>query len=116
MQVHYDEGVANHIGPEPCAVSREVKGDASVGDHIGQPLSRESRSFRVLTPFCCSEGNTTKCAMASAWSARRGRRPWYVWTLLAREPGDLTTGPSGVGHGSGSASGRRGAVADDARV
>ncbi len=19
MQVHYDEGIANHIGPEPCA-------------------------------------------------------------------------------------------------
>ena len=23
MRVHYDEGVANHIGPEPCAGSRE---------------------------------------------------------------------------------------------
>ena len=23
VQVRYDEGVANHIGPEPCAVARE---------------------------------------------------------------------------------------------
>ena len=23
MQVHYDEGIANHIGPEPCAGIRE---------------------------------------------------------------------------------------------
>ncbi len=32
MQVHYDEDVANHIDPEPCVVSREARGDASVGD------------------------------------------------------------------------------------
>ncbi len=41
MQVHYDEGIANHIGPEPCAVAREGIGEASAGDRIGQPLSRE---------------------------------------------------------------------------
>ena len=40
MQVHYDEGVANHIGPEPCAGAREGVGEASVGECIGQPLSR----------------------------------------------------------------------------
>ena len=32
---------------------------------------------------------------ASAWPARRGRRPQHVGTLLAREPGDLTSGQSG---------------------
>ena len=42
MQVHYDEGAANHIGPEPCADVREGVGEASVGERIGQPLSRES--------------------------------------------------------------------------
>ena len=30
MQVHYDEGVAIHIGPEPCAGAREGVGEASV--------------------------------------------------------------------------------------
>jgi hypothetical protein len=41
VQVHYDEGVAIHIGPEPCAGAREGVGEASVGECIGQPLSRE---------------------------------------------------------------------------
>jgi len=48
MKVHCDEGVANHIGPEPCVANDE----ASVGESIGQPLSRERPSFRVPTPFC----------------------------------------------------------------
>jgi len=42
VRVHYDEGTAYHIGPEPCVSDREVRGEASVGDRIGQPLSRES--------------------------------------------------------------------------
>jgi len=40
VQVHYDEGIANHIGPEPCVVGREAGGEASAGVRIGQPLSR----------------------------------------------------------------------------
>ncbi len=39
VQVHYDEGVASHIGPESCAGIREGVGEASVGEHTGQPLS-----------------------------------------------------------------------------
>ena len=31
MRVHCDEGIANRIGPEPCAGIREDVGDASVG-------------------------------------------------------------------------------------
>ena len=41
MQVHDDEGLANRIGPEPCAGVREGVGEASAGERIGQPLSRE---------------------------------------------------------------------------
>jgi hypothetical protein len=41
VEVRYDEGLATHIGPEPCAVVREVIGEASAGECIGQPLSRE---------------------------------------------------------------------------
>ena len=51
MQVHYDEGVATHIGPEPCAVAREGRGEASAGVRAGQPLSRERNMFRVPTPY-----------------------------------------------------------------
>ena len=39
MQVHYGEGVAIRIGPEPCVVIREDAGEASAGERIGQPLS-----------------------------------------------------------------------------
>jgi hypothetical protein len=57
VQVHYDEGVAIRIGPEPCVGVREDDNEASVGEGIGQPLSRES-----LVPgadaVSSAEGNT----------------------------------------------------------
>jgi hypothetical protein len=40
VRVHCDEGVATHIGPEPCADVREDVGEASAGERTGQPLSR----------------------------------------------------------------------------
>ena len=49
VEVHCDEGVANHIGPEPCAGVREGVGEASVGEHAGQPLSRETVLSREPT-------------------------------------------------------------------
>ena len=91
MQVHYDEGVAIHIGPEPCVGVRKDGDEASAGEGIGQPLSRES-----LDPgadaVSSAEGNTNRCVIASAWSTRRGRRTWHVQKLLGREPGDPRSG------------------------
>ena len=49
MQVHHDEGVANRIDPESCAVAREGFGEALTGDHAGQPLSHEMNYPRVPT-------------------------------------------------------------------
>ena len=40
VKVLYGEGT-HHAGPEPCAVDREVGGEASAGGGAGQPLSRE---------------------------------------------------------------------------
>jgi hypothetical protein len=94
VQVHYDEGIANHIGPEPCAVICEGGGEASAGEHAGQPLSRESGCVSGADAVQIAEGNTTGGATASISLARRGRRPWHVWTLFAREPGDLPLDPS----------------------
>ena len=54
MQVRYDEGVANHISLEPCAVAREGGGEASVEEHTGEPLQR----FLSRVPRCNAEGNT----------------------------------------------------------
>lgn len=49
MQVRYDEGVAIHIGPEPCAVVREGGSEASAGECAGQPLSPEKILSRTPT-------------------------------------------------------------------
>lgn len=89
MKVHCDEGVAIHIGPEPCVHVRESVDEASAGERIGQPLSRE-RHIPGADAVDSAEGNTDGCDSASTRSARRGRRPWHVQTFLAREPGDLT--------------------------
>ena len=73
MQVLHDEGVAIHIGPEPCVGPREGAGEASAGEHTGQPLSRES-----LNQFGCRRGRFhgrqhggarhRECPPGPAWS------------------------------------------------
>ena len=40
VQVRGDEGVAIHVGPEPCVVVRKRDREASVGECIGQQLNR----------------------------------------------------------------------------
>ena len=42
MQESYDKGVANHVGPELCGVSREAGLEALVGVRAGRVLSPES--------------------------------------------------------------------------
>ena len=92
MKVHYGEGVAIHIGPEPCVGTREGDGEASAGERTGQPLSRERSRVPGADAFQIAEGDTDGRASASARTARRGRRPWHVRTLFAREPGGLVSG------------------------
>ena len=70
MQVRYDEGVAIHIGPEPCGVIREGGGEASAGERIGQPLSRESHLSWTPTPLI-----------------RRKATPWGASTRAPRGSG-----------------------------
>ena len=74
VQVHYDEGVAIHIGPEPCVGVLDAD-EASVGEGIGQPLSRESGLNSGADAVLLAEGNTERRAIASARTTRRGRRP-----------------------------------------
>jgi len=91
VQVHYDEEVANHIGPEPCAGIREDVGEASAGERAGQPLSRDRKLIPGADAVCVVEGNMSKGANASTWATRRGRRTWHARMLLGREPGDPTS-------------------------
>jgi hypothetical protein len=72
VQVPYDEGVANHIGPESCAAARKGQGEALTGECTGQPLSRERVSTWVPTP--CIRRKVT-CLGATA---RASRRPGVV--------------------------------------
>lgn len=92
MRVRHDEGVATHIGPEPCAGTREGVGEASVGEWVGQPSSRDRLKAPGADAVRKAEGHTEGRASASAPSTRRGRRPWHAQTLLVREPGDLGFG------------------------
>jgi hypothetical protein len=71
VQVHCDEGVASHIGPESCAGSREGDGEALTGERAGQPLSRES-AISGADSVKTAEGNTTGHVM------RVPRRPGVV--------------------------------------
>jgi hypothetical protein len=91
VQVHHEEGVATHLGPESCARIREDVSEASTGERTGQPLSRETSLPSGADAFQIAEGNTDGRASASARMTRRGRRPWHVRTLLGREPGDLAS-------------------------
>ncbi|API57692.1 hypothetical protein BMW22_41115 (plasmid) [Rhizobium leguminosarum] len=75
-QVHYDEGVASHIGPEPCAGLREGVCEASVGEHTGQPLSRERMFFRA--PTLSTELKAIRVGVQSRAS---------VWPGVVADPG-----------------------------
>jgi len=86
VQVHCDEGVATHIGPKPCAGTREDVGEASAGERAGQPLSRDRKRIPGADAVCVVEGNMSKSVNASTWTTRRGRRTWHARMLLAREP------------------------------
>ena len=76
MRVHYDEGVANRIDPEPCVDLREGIGEASVGERTGQPSSRERVLFWVPTP--CKWRKATHPGASSRAPGRPG---------VVRDPG-----------------------------
>ncbi len=76
MKVHYGEGVAIHIGPEPCGGTREGSGEASAGERAGWPLSRERAIVPGADVVTVTEGHTNGRVSASA------RRPGVV-----RDPG-----------------------------
>ena len=75
MKVRHDEEVANRIGPEPCEAIREGCVEASAGERIGQPLSRESLKVSGADVVGLTEGNMDGCVIASVRPVRRGRRP-----------------------------------------
>jgi len=89
VQFHCNEGVAIHIGPEPCDHAREGMAEASAGVRAGQPWSHEIVLVPDADTLQTVEGNIQRRVIASDEGVRRGRRTWHARKLLAREPGDL---------------------------
>ena len=58
VRVHYDEGVAIHIGPESCAGGREAVREALTGECAGQPLSHEKDDIPGADAVRYAEGHT----------------------------------------------------------
>ena len=91
VQVPYDEGVANHIGPESCVVGREAGCEALTGVRVGQPLSDVTLLVRSADALQSAEGNTFRGAIASPGRLRVVVRPWHARTSPVREPRGLRT-------------------------
>jgi len=72
VQVPHNEGVANHVVPESCAVRREAQREALTGVSIGQPLSRERTLIPSADAVYSAEGHTvdalSRVSPGSAWS------------------------------------------------
>ena len=112
MKVRHDEGVANHIGPEPCVAVRKNVDEASVGEGIGQPLSHEIRNSGCRR--CFERGRQHE----QVHHRERPLDPAWSKNLACADAPCAGTGRSRdrpFGRRRRSASGRRGAVADDAR-
>ena len=114
MRVPHSEGVANHTDPLSCVGHREVSGEALAGESIGQPLSHESRLHPGMpTPYWARKATWTDAISRGTVQSRVVRDPGMCGRSLNgnREVSRVTACAC-----TRSASGRRGAVADDARA
>lgn len=93
------EAVAIHVDPKPCRVAREGDGEASVGESVGQPLSRESDLARDADAVSLAEGHTGGCAIASTRPISRGLRPWHAQTLRVTGTGRSPVRPLAIQRG-----------------
>ena len=89
MQVPYGEGVATHIGPEPCAAVCKGGGEASAGESTGQPLNRERPIIPGADTVPNVEGHTHVRA-----TCERTDDPAWSQTLACAEASCTGTGRS----------------------
>ena len=89
MQVPYGDGVATHIGPEPCADVRKGAGEASAGECTGQPLNRERPIIPGADTVPNVEGHTHGRAICE-----RPDDPAWSQTLACAEAPCAGTGRS----------------------
>jgi len=88
MKESYRKGVANHLGPESCVVSRKAGREALTGVQAGWVLSRE----RKLVPGAdvVKQGGRQQGGSRYREAPPPGAvgDPRHAWKLYAREPGD----------------------------
>jgi hypothetical protein len=89
VQVPYGEGVALHIGPEPCADVRKGVGEASAGERTGQPLNGE----RPIIPGADTVPNVEGHTQGRATRERLDGPAWSQ-TLACAEASCTGTGRS----------------------
>jgi hypothetical protein len=110
MQESYEKGVANHLGPEPCGVSRKAGHEALVGVRAGRASSAEITQDGVPTPSGYAEGNTLPSDSASWTGTPRGRRP-----CACTETPRTRTGRSQTSLSTREAGGERSGKSEDTR-
>ena len=98
MKVSNNKGVANHIGPESCAVGSNPYSEALTGERAGWVLSHETRiENRAPTRSNTREGHTAR-AIARARSRLCGvRDPEHARKHFERESGEPVTAQQGDG-------------------
>lgn len=101
MKEPYEEGVANHLGPESCAGRREASGEALTGGDAGAVLSCEIRIIGVPTWLLSTEGNIAGGAIASPGRTPRSQRPDACVDVLCTEPGRSHRRPMAEGPRAG---------------
>lgn len=99
VRVHYEEGIASHIAPEPCAGIREEASEASAGECVGQPWSHERVDIPDAGALQYVEGNTSGHDIASACRSGVVVEPGMHASALhgRREISRLTWRSSGIG-------------------
>jgi hypothetical protein len=112
VKVSCSEGVATTLAPESCVNTREGVGEALTVERAGQPLSRESPNPEADV-LDNAEGNKGRCDNASTCYSGAVKDPGMCGSSLHgnREVSGLISGWT-----QSVASGRRGAVAGEARA
>src|ERR1700737_4712883 len=98
MKESYEKGVANHLGSEPCGVSRKAGHEALVGVRAGRALSPEITQVGVPTPSGYAEGNTLVSESASWAGTPRGRRPRACTETPRTRTGRSQVPPNSLSH------------------
>jgi hypothetical protein len=88
VQVHCTEGIANHSGPESCAVARKGGGEALTGARAGRAIEPRNVYFGVPTLSEWRKATSAAALSRGAVGPRVVKEPGHVRNLHVREPGD----------------------------